>query len=256
MSEKHASTSRAPVWSAVSVAVVLVLAGYLFAANARLVDGSVARQPQDLAGLVHAEAERNATLQEEVDQLQSEVDRLRDSRTADLPTSETEQADVLAAAAGLVDVTGPGLTVSLSDAPTNVTYPDSVTNDHLIVHQQDLQAVINALWAGGAEAMTLQGQRVISTSAFRCVGNVLLLHGRHYSPPFVVEAIGDPDRMAEALAGSEEVGEYLQAVEVLGLGWSVTEEEQLELPAYTGSQELRYAAVPKDVDPLDAVVGS
>ena len=62
-----------------------------------------------------------------------------------------------------------------------------------------MQAVVNALWAGGAEAMTIMGVRVISTSAVRCVGNTLLLHGRVYSPPFVITAIGDPSAMQQAL---------------------------------------------------------
>src|SRR5690606_41382455 len=63
--------------------------------------------------------------------------------------------------------------------------------DDLVVHQQDLEAVINALWAGGAEALMVQDQRITSLSSVRCVGNVLLLHGRHYSPPYRISAIGD-----------------------------------------------------------------
>ena len=65
-----------------------------------------------------------------------------------------------------------------------------VDPNQLVVHQSDLQAVVNALWAGGAEAMTIAGQRVIATSAVRCVGNTLLLNGRVFSPPFEVAAIG------------------------------------------------------------------
>ena len=95
---------------------------------------------------------------------------------------------------------GPGVTVRLEDAPTDSPRRDEVSPDVLVVHQQDLQAVMNALWAGGAEAMELMDQRVISTSAFQCVGNVLKLHGRLYSPPYVVRAIGDPDGPAPRAA--------------------------------------------------------
>src|SRR5690625_6014343 len=70
-----------------------------------------------------------------------------------------------------------------------------VEADDLVVHQQDMEAYINALWAGGAEAMMLQDQRVVNGSSFRCAGNTLLLEGRVYSPPFVITAIGDPEEL-------------------------------------------------------------
>ncbi len=76
---------------------------------------------------------------------------------------------------------------------------DGVDANQLVVHQSDLQAVVNALWAGGAEAMTIAGQRVIATSAVRCVGNTLLLNGEVFSPPFRVAAIGPYGHNADAL---------------------------------------------------------
>ena len=83
----------------------------------------------------------------------------------------------------------------MSDAPRDAdgNYPAGVDPDDLVVHQQDVQSVVNAMWAGGAEAMMIMDQRVLTTSAVRCIGNTLLLQGRTYSPPFVVTAIGDAD---------------------------------------------------------------
>ena len=90
-------------------------------------------------------------------------------------------------------MTGPGLVVTLDDAQRDPgsPLPPGVTPDDLVVHQQDLQAVVNALWAGGAQGVQVMDQRLVSTSAVRCVGNTLILHGRVYSPPFVVKAVGD-----------------------------------------------------------------
>ena len=111
-----------------------------------------------------------------------------DSRVA----QAANQAAAVADDAGLEPVTGPAVTVTLNDARSLPgKEPSAVPPDYLVVHQQDVQAVVNALWSGGAEAMTLQGQRVISTSAVRCVGNTLLLHGIVYSPPYTVQAIGN-----------------------------------------------------------------
>ena len=242
----HAKRPTHRTWGSFSVVAVLVLAGLLFTANARLAGGVDARQPQDLAGLVEAESDRAVALQEDVDRLQAEVDALTDAQVEQVPPQDAEVAALRSLAAGRVAVTGPGLTVRLWDAPADVPRPDWVTNDYLVVHQQDLQAVINSLWAGGAEAMSLQGQRVITTSAYRCVGNVLRLHGEIYSPPYEVRAIGDPEELLEALEASPEVQRYLDYVDAIGLGWSVDEETEIALDAYAGAGGLRYATVPEE----------
>ena len=242
-------------WGTLGVVGVLVLAGVLFTANARIAGGVDGRQPQDFAQLVQAESDREGELQVQVDQLQGEVDRLTDAGTGQMPGQDTEQRELTAFAAGRVGATGPGLVVRLWDAPGNVPRPDWVTNDYLVVHQQDLQAVINSLWAGGAEAMTLQDQRVISTSAFRCVGNVLRLHGQIYSPPYEVRAIGDPDALLDALHASPEILEYLDYVDAIGLGWSVEKKTDLDLAAFAGNAELRYAAVPEGQNPWVLALG-
>jgi uncharacterized protein YlxW (UPF0749 family) len=104
-----------------------------------------------------------------------------------------------------------------------------------------VQAVVNALWAGGGEAMSIMGVRVISTSAVRCVGNTLLLNGRVYSPPFVIRAIGDPGRMQDALGQSDGVRAFRAAATTLGLGYQVKVEGDVTVPAYDGSTSLQYA---------------
>ena len=109
------------------------------------------------------------------------------------------------------------------------------------MHQQDVENVVNALWAGGAEALMLQDQRVISTSAVRCVGNTLILQGRVYSPPYVIRAIGDVSAMHAALDQSPKVLLYRQYVDAVGLGYDVTSKSRASFPAYTGSVGLLYA---------------
>jgi uncharacterized protein YlxW (UPF0749 family) len=109
------------------------------------------------------------------------------------------------------------------------------------VHQSDLQAVVNALWAGGAEAMSIAGQRVIATSAVRCVGNTLLLNGEVFSPPFRVAAIGPSATMLNKLASSPGVKLFREAAEFYGLGYTVGRQGSIDVPAYTGSISLNYA---------------
>lgn len=119
--------------------------------------------------------------------------------------------------------------------------PEGFSVDDYVVHQQDVQAVVNALWEGGAEAMMLMDQRVISTSAVRCVGNTLILQGRVYSPPYVITAIGDQSALTAALEASPTVGIYLQWVQAAGLGYDVKTVQEATFPAYAGSINLQDA---------------
>lgn len=223
---------------AVGVALVLALAGMIFATNARLA-AATPDAAQDFPGLVQAEMSRLEVLSDEVAELRTEVDALTDAQTDGVPARPDEE--LLAFWSGRRPAAGPGLTVTLTDATPTGALPSWATPNDLVIHQQDLQAVINALWAGGAEAMTLQGERVIATSAFRCVGNVLLLHGRHFSPPYVVQAIGDPEDLEAALLADPQVQVYLDYVDAVGLGWKVAPAADLLLPARTESLTLTHA---------------
>jgi uncharacterized protein YlxW (UPF0749 family) len=104
-----------------------------------------------------------------------------------------------------------------------------------------VQGVVNALWSGGAEAMTIMGERVIATTAVRCVGNTLLLHGRVFSPPFTMTAIGDVTSLRRALDGDPAVQVFQQYVAVYGLRYTVTSSPRATLPAYGGPLELTSA---------------
>lgn len=153
-------------------------------------------------------------------------------------------ADRLAAAVGLTAVKGPAVSVTLDDAPRDVQRRDLAAGAHpddLVIHQQDVQGVVNALWAGGAEAMTIMGERVVATTAVRCVGNTLLLHGQVFSPPFVVTAIGDPTQLDAALAADPDVQVFQQYVVAYGLRYDQSTSAQTRLPAFRGALQLDHA---------------
>ncbi|MFX4273409.1 DUF881 domain-containing protein [Propionibacteriaceae bacterium Y1685] len=224
--------------------VVCLLAGLMIvtsAINARGTDLRPSRNT-DLAGLLTDEKRRNADLAHQVAELRAEVDALtteRNARTGEQPADNAQDAYV----AGNVPVRGPAVTVTLTDAPSSVQ-PVGVDDDELVVHQQDIQSVVNALWLGGAEAMTIQGQRVISTTGIKCVGNTVVLHGVPYAPPYVITAIGDPLRLEASLESSEYLQIYQQYVEAYGLGYQETRSAEVTLPAFEGAQDLRHARVP------------
>jgi uncharacterized protein YlxW (UPF0749 family) len=224
-----------------AVPVVAVAAGLLFATSATTADGTDLRSDRRLrlAELVADRERQLASVAEQARQLSREVSALRASATTPLPGPPVP--DDVAAAVGLTAVQGPAVTVRLDDAPRaqgGADVPGGVTPDDLVVHEQDVQAVVNALRAGGAEAMTVMGERITGTSAVRCVGNTLLLHGKVFSPPFEVTAVGDPARLRDALAASPGVALYLRYVDAYGLGWSVDSHDSVTLPPYDGVLEL------------------
>ena len=232
-------------WAAV-VPVVAIGSGLMFATSAQTSQGTDLRSSgrSDLVDVVRAQDRVVREQAEAVQRLQGEVDSL----TARAAPSSAEvarlraQAAGLAATAGTQAVTGPTLTVSLDDSKRSAaSLPAGYSADDLVVHQDDVQSVVNALWAGGAEAMMLQDQRVISTSAVRCVGNTLILQGRVYSPPYVIQAIGDVSTMQAALDRNPQVTIYRQWVDFLGLGYDVTRAGRATFPAYVGSLSLLHA---------------
>lgn len=229
------------------VTAVLVVAGLLFSASAIVADGDDLRTDvADLPALIAAETKDVEAKAERVTQLRAEVEELSE-RTGDTRVQDLQAvADTLGFASGTQPVEGPGVEVVLDDVPRDRPLPEGVAADLLVVHQEDVQAVVNALWAGGAEAMTLMDQRVISTSAVRCVGSTLRLQGRVYSPPYTIRAVGDTGALLRALEESRDVQIYREYVDAYGLGWSTRVLPSVEVPAFEGSLELRYAEALED----------
>lgn len=156
-------------------------------------------------------------------------------------------AAAYAVAGTLTQVEGPGLTVTLTDAVRDDAgaYPAGAAANDLVVHQQDVQAVLNALWAGGATAIQMQDQRIDAMSAPRCIGNTLLLGGRTYSPPYTMRAIGPADQMKAALEAARGVQIYKQYAARYGLGYKVEPSADLTVVASTAAPRLQYASIPQ-----------
>ena len=230
--------------------VAFAVAGVLFATSAGASRGGDLRggARSDIRDLIRAEERRSGEVAQRVEQLRDEVTEATDQAGATdrRVAAEQRQSRSLEFAAGTLPVVGPGLRVTLADAPRSADrlLPEDATPDDLVVHQQDVQAVVNALWLGGAEAMQVMDQRIITTSAVRCVGNTLILQGRVYSPPFEITALGDPQRLREALDRSEGVALYRYYADTFGLVYRTADLDRVKLPAYDGTLDLLHATVP------------
>jgi uncharacterized protein YlxW (UPF0749 family) len=240
------SGRRPSVW-AVLVPVVALAAGLLFATSERTAQGTDLRGGEviQLSGLIEQRNNSNARQQQELAGLQHQVQQLtRQAASRDGAVASAQAAgDAGALSAGLVPLTGPGVEIVLDDAPTRPdgTLPVGAGPDDLVIHQSDVQAVVNAVWAAGADGVAVMNQRLVATSAVRCVGNVLLLQGRTYSPPYVITAIADGSAVRTRLAESAQVQILEQAADELGLTLTVRDRPSVSLPGFTGSLDMEYA---------------
>lgn len=227
-------------------AAVFALAGLIFVTSANTAKGTDIRTDSSLlklSDLIRQRSQNNAELNESTAALREDIETLA-QRDDGSTKAEDAKLKALERAAGTTKITGEAVGVTLDDAPPDATanpgYPEPQPND-LVIHQQDLQAVVNALWQGGARGIQVMDQRLISTSAVRCVGNTLILQGRVYSPPYKVTAVGDPDKLRQALNDSTAIQNYQLYVKAYGLGWKVDEDDRVTLPGYSGTVDLHYA---------------
>lgn len=237
---------QSSVWRVLAV-LSAVLMGLLFATTALTARGTTLRAGPEtrLIGLID-------DLQGRTDQQSSTLADLQDQTETALGRAEALDAgaaigravaELGTASAGMTALQGPGVTIVLDDVPREAggELPAGARPDDVIIHQSDVQAVVNALWASGVDAVAIMGERVIATSAVLCVGNTLLLQGRTYSPPYRIDAIGDTEEISAALEESPGVALLRQAVRSFGLEFSMQAQTGLMLPAYDGPLSLRYA---------------
>jgi uncharacterized protein YlxW (UPF0749 family) len=239
------SVRRLTPWRLGTPLVVLVC-GALFVVSAENSEGTDLRPGRytDLATLTGTESQRYQRLEKRVAEVDAEVSRL--TRQVDDTTVRRykNQIDRLKDPAGLVAHTGPGLRIILSDAPQEkLERVGADAANLLVVHQQDVQAVVNALWRGGASALTIQGHRVVSTTGIKCSGSTITLQGVPYPQPFVIEAVGDVDDLVGSIDSDEDVTLYREqaADPDIAIGWSMESASRITAPAYEGLRDLSYA---------------
>jgi uncharacterized protein YlxW (UPF0749 family) len=225
-------------WQA-AVTLLAVAVGLAVGSLARASAGatSPSARGDELAMLVEREQARVAALEARAEALSTEIADAAERAGRPLPQAPPPTPQ----AAGFAPVTGPGVSVTLDDADVPETLPPDLSPDDFVVHQQDVDAVMNALWAGGAVAMSVMDRRVLATSSVRCVGNVILVDGEVFSPPFVITAVGDPALLERALDADPTVARYRDWAGAIGLGYQVRSRSRVVIPAAAGAPQLTWA---------------
>jgi len=238
------SPRRVRVGWALSIAVALGIVG--FAGTAQW-NGSIARQQfttsaqQVLAGQVVALEDEQKTLRDQLGTAEKQVQQFQ-TESAGSQTALAQLNKQLAAArlaAGLTKVTGPGVVIEIADSKVQVPAGENPAN--YIVLVDDLHDIVTALWASGAEAIAINGERLVSTSSIYGVGASILVNTAFLAPPFRVEAIG-PDGLLDRFLGNQAyLGRVAHRIDAFGLEFATQSQGDLRLPAFVGNTRFRWA---------------
>jgi uncharacterized protein YlxW (UPF0749 family) len=226
------------------VATVVALAGFallLSVAGLQSARNEPVRQAgrESLVGQVEERRERLETARSEVASLRTEVARLRASQLSGSAEGRALEArlQTLGAAVGARRVSGPGMVVTVDDAP-------DASTDRERVLDGDLQRLVNGLWLAGAEAIAINGQRLTQLTAVRTAGEAITVNFKPLRPPYVVEVIGNPDQMPARFVETRGGAWWLNLRSVYNVRFDMNSKEELILPAVR-LDRLRVARVPE-----------
>ncbi len=186
---------------------------------------------EELRRMLTTEKEKNASLYEQVLQMQETIDTYRESieQTGSAYQGMQMELENAKKLSGLTDVYGPGITVTLEDAnAANMVGPA----EYYVIHDSDVRAVVNELLAAGAEAVSINGERVVATTAIRCVGPTILVNNVRSSVPFVIKAIGDPLALEGAMNMNGGIVSELRAYQNKV---TIQRSDRIDMKAYTGA---------------------
>lgn len=230
--------------------VSALLIGFLLAAGALAlrppqVEGN--RAKAKLVERVEKLQAANATSEGQVSTLQSEVRALEAAALGSGPGTAKTRSDSLAVPSGTVAVTGPGLVLAIDDPPGTKKADGSVNpredggfGDRIT--SADLQVVTNGLWAAGAEAIAINGQRISSRTAIRFAGQAVLVNYRALNPPYRIEVVGDAAAIEKSFRSGPS-GPYLGELETkLKAAVSWERRDTLNLPADAGARTTKAQA--------------
>jgi uncharacterized protein YlxW (UPF0749 family) len=230
-------------WQVALTAVAMVI-GFVFAVQSRT-EQSIETGLQVSSGRLgevayryRAEDERQAGMRAEIADLRRTIAAEEQRAAAEQRATATlaDQLQTLRAAAGLIAVRGPGVAVTITDSRRPLR-PGEDPN-LVLIHYSDVRAVVNMLWAAGAEAVAVNDERIISTTGISCVGTTILCNTRRMAPPYRIVAIGDPEGLAAAVQSQSGILALLRSFE---FPVTVTLGTDLVVPAYNGGFVHRYA---------------
>ena len=183
--------------------------------------------------------EKSDNASEELSKVEKELEKQRTKATQNDETSKSneEEIKVSNAVLGLSDVTGEGVEITLQDNQDVTT--ETATNDisYYVVHDIDILSVVNELKNAGAEAISINGERIINTTSITCAGNVAQINGEKVGAPFIIRAIGKSETLYEAL---NRPGGYIELLNDSGIVSNIKKSNNITIQKYKGAINFKY----------------
>jgi len=192
---------------------------------------------EELQAQLTLEKEKNKDVIEQLIETQKNLENYRNaSNTCGYANNPmAEELDKARIIAGLTEVEGQGVTVNIDDSE-EINFG---SDKYAIVHDSDLRMVLCELAAAGAEAMSINGQRIIATTAVRCVGNTIMTNDVKIAPPFEIMAIGDSSTLEAAINIKGGSADYLRG---WGLSVAIKKSDNIKIPRYKGVINMKYGS--------------
>jgi uncharacterized protein YlxW (UPF0749 family) len=232
-----------PQW-AVSIGAALAVIGFVGYAQW---NGSPERA-QFITTVQQAVAEQVAELEQEQEDLRAQI-AAAEARVLEFQAASTTSSSALAEvnrrleearlAVGLTPLRGPGVVIEIADSQRVI--PDGENATNYIVLVDDLRDIVVALWASGAEAIAINGERLVATSSIYGVGASVLVNTAFLSPPFRIEAIGPDELLDRFSTNAAFQGRVAHRIEVFGLEFASQAADELQLAAFVGNTRFRWA---------------
>ena len=184
--------------------------------------------------------ERTDNLTKQVEEQSKRLDRIREQATQndDSYTEVEEEINLNNNLLGTTKLVGQGIEVLVQDDPTATRDSIGIFDDisEHIVHDADLRVLVNELKNAGAEAISINGQRLVNTTAITCIGNVIKINDEKITSPFTIKAIG----LSEMLAGIDRPGGYVEKLREYGIVVTIKKSNEVEIPKYNGIISSKY----------------
>lgn len=228
----------------ITVSLVCVITGMLLALDLKnyfLVTNTVTRRNESLVNFINAQKQKNLDLEKEIDNTRKELASVQKNQASGQGYLGTLQNNLeeLKYESGLTPVIGPGVVITLDDRKD--TGNPNESPDNFVIHFSSLLYIINDLKAAGAEAISVNGVRIVGISDIRCAGPIITSNGKELAPPFEIKAVGNPTYLESAVKN----GEY-NLLELETFPVSLEKQEDIMIPQYKGSFTFNYATPVKE----------
>lgn len=230
----------------IAIAFICIILGFMISIQFKSVKRNfslVSKQFQradELQLELKKEQEKNENLYKQLLQYEKDLNAYQKeaaqrSDYANALLDQLKRAEILA---GLTDVEGQGVIITLNDSKLKNDDSNQVDENYFIIHDEDILMVINELADAGAEAISLNDERLIATSEIRCAGATVSVNNNRHSTPFIIKAIGDPDTLEAALNLRGGVRDILGQ---WGIEFNVKKSNKILVPRYNGVINFKYA---------------